>query len=104
MEQWGGLFVEGEYPERKNDKGEVTAPAKSKNVMQNKIKSAVNFIGSPIHTLLVAGGAKIDLPAVGEDMDDSTEGNEQGAASTPAPEAQSSGKTSHSNDALGGIV
>lgn len=113
MEQWGGLFIEGEYPERKNDKGEVTAPAKSKNVLQNKIKSAVNFIGSPIHTLLVAGGAKIDLPAVGEDMDERGEGGEgnagqqtpslTGASGTSAVAAASS-TTSPSNDALGGIV
>jgi hypothetical protein len=70
MEQWGDIFIEGEYPERKNEKGEVTAPAKSKNVYQNAIKAAKNFEGSPIHQLLVAGGAKLDLPAPGEDPDD----------------------------------
>jgi hypothetical protein len=103
LEQWGSLYIEGEYPERKNDKGEVTAPAKSKNVLQAKVMQAVNFKGSPIHTLLLTNGKGIDLPDVGED-DERDVGNDQGAASTPAPAAQSSGKTSPSDDALGGIV
>ncbi len=100
MNQWASLFIDGEYPERKLTDGRVL-PAKSKNVLQAKVKAATNFVGSPIHTLLLASGAKLDLPAVGEDMD---EGNEQGAASTPAPTAPSSSTTSPSDDALGGIV
>lgn len=97
LQQWASLFIEGEYPERKDDKGVVT-PAKSKNVLQHKVMSAVNFNGSPIHTLLLANGAKLDLPAMGEDMDDA--GNEQ----AETPPAQPSSPTSPSNDALGGIV
>jgi len=62
MEQWASIFIEGEYPERKNDKGEVTAPAKSKNEYQNAIKSALNFKGSPIHTLLATAGESLDVP------------------------------------------
>ena len=104
LQQWASLFIEGEYPERKDDKGVVTAPAKSKNVLQHKVMGAVNFNGSPIHTLLLANGTKLDLPAPGEDPDDRAEGNEQGAASTPAPTVPSSSTTSPSNDALGGIV
>lgn len=94
LEQWGGLFIEGDYPERKNDKGEVTAPARSKNVLQNKIKGAVNFVGSPIHTLILEAGGNLDLPAPGEDMDD------EAPAPAPAPKAT----PSPTNDALGGIV
>lgn len=105
MEQWGSLFIDGEYPERKNDKGEVTAPAKSKNTLQHKVMAAVNFNGSPIHTLLLANGAKLDLPAVGEDPD---ERGDEGGAAVPSPKSspasQTSTMTSHSNDALGGIV
>ena len=103
MTQWASLFIEGEYPERKDDKGVVTAKAKSKNVFQNAIKSAVNFQGSPMHTLLLSSGQPLDLPEPGEE-DERDAGNEQGASSTPAPEAQSSGKIAPSNDALGGIV
>ena len=88
MAQWASLFIEGAYPERKDDKGVVTAPAKSKNVFQDTIKRAVNFQGSPMHTLLLTSGQPLDLPDVGEDMEDVPE------LEVKAPVA----------DALGGIV
>lgn len=51
--QWDGIFIDGEWEERKDEKtGEVTAPAKSKNKFQLKIKGAKNFNGSPIASLL----------------------------------------------------
>lgn len=112
LDQWASLFIEGEYPERKNDKGEVTAPAKSKNVLQAKIMQAVNFQGSPIHTLLLANGGSIDIPDVGgeEERGEGGEGNggqqtanQTGASGTSAGAAASL-TTSPSNDALGGIV
>lgn len=62
LEDWTNLFIEGEYPERKDDKGNVVAAAKSKNVLQNKIKQATNFKGSPIYTLLAAAGGNLDIP------------------------------------------
>lgn len=96
LDQWASLYIEGEYPERKNDKGEVTAPARSKNVFQNKIKTAVNFNGSPIHTLLLSSGMGIDIPDAGEEDDT------EPAQGAPAPKPQT-GTTSPS-DALGGIV
>lgn len=86
MEQWASIFIEGEYPERKNDKGEVTAPAKSKNEFQNAIKSAINFTGSPIHALLANAGEPLDVPEaerpdLGSDDDDGApEGTKQPAA------------------------
>lgn len=101
LNQWASLFIEGEYPERKNDKGEVTAPAKSKNVLQAKVMQAKNFQGSPIHTLLLTSGAKLDIPNVGED--EGAEGNE-GAPSAGTSTTSSSSTTPPSNDALGGIV
>lgn len=104
LEQWGGLFIEGEYPERKNEKGEVTAPAKSKNVLQAKVMAATNFVGSPIHTLLLANGQKLDLPNVGEE--DDREGNDNSAAAPSAAAGAPStpAVVSPSNDKLGGIV
>ena len=103
MTQWGSLFIDGSYPERKDDKGVVTSPAKSKNLFQNKIKSAVNFIGSPMHTLLVADGQPLDLPSMDEqdDIDQDPPGN---APPATAAGSTSSSKTAPSNDALGGIV
>jgi hypothetical protein len=97
LEQWGSLFIEGEYPERKDDKGVVTAPAKSKNVFQNRIKQAVNFVGSPIHELLVTNGQGVDIPAMDEQDED--EGPAAQAAEPPKPST-----TPPSDDALGGIV
>jgi hypothetical protein len=106
LAQWASLFIDGEYPERKDDKGAVIAPAKSKNVFQNKIKSAVNFKGSPIYNLLAQNGQALDLPAVGEEDDERPEGGEGNAQPTvaPTPAATASSTTSPSNDALAGIV
>ncbi|CAH0444315.1 hypothetical protein LMG10661_00794 [Ralstonia syzygii subsp. syzygii] len=49
---WASIFIEGQYEERKNDKGEVIAAARSKNKWQERIKAALNFKGSPIANLL----------------------------------------------------
>lgn len=112
LNQWASLFIEGEYPERKNEKGEVTAPAKSKNTLQHKVMSAVNFNGSPIHTLLLANGTPLDLPAVGEDPDERGEGSEgNGAQPAESSKVQATATGSAaastglpSDDALKGIV
>jgi hypothetical protein len=70
MEQWASLFIDGEYPERKDKDGKVTAPAKSKNVWQNKVKQAKNFKESPLYLLLANNGQPLDIPEPGEDPDD----------------------------------
>lgn len=107
MEQWVSLYIDGEYPERRDDKGVVVTPAKSKNVFQNTIMAATNFVGSPMHTLLVAAGAKLDLPAVGDHDDERDEGN--GPAPAPTANGTTAGAAapltpSPSDDALTGIV
>lgn len=71
MEQWQSIFIDGEYEERKNEAGEVVAPARSKNQFQLKIAAAVNYKGSPIEQLLKNGGAELELPADGV-VDDET--------------------------------
>lgn len=70
---WDTLFIDGEYPERKNDKGEVTAPARSKNVFQNTIKEALNFKGSPIFDYLQTKGVALNLGAAGNGADGAAE-------------------------------
>lgn len=45
-DQWDSIFIDGEY-EAKDDK-----PAKSKNRFQEKIKVALNWVGSPMQELL----------------------------------------------------
>jgi len=67
--QWASIYIEGEYPERKDDKGVVIAKAKSKNVLQDRIKQAVNFQGSPIHELLLTNGQGVDIPELDEQDD-----------------------------------
>lgn len=63
-EMWDAIFIPGEYEERKNDKGEVTSPARSKNVIQNKIKSALNFKGSPVFDYAVGKVTAEDAAAL----------------------------------------
>lgn len=58
---WDSIFIDGEFPERKDAQGNVTSVAKSKNVLQNEIKAAKNYIGSPIYDLLAAGGSELDI-------------------------------------------
>jgi len=55
-EMWDSLYIDGDYPERKDEKtGKVTAPAKSKNVIQETIMSATNWADSPMAEILSAG-------------------------------------------------
>jgi hypothetical protein len=99
MAQWQSLFIEGEYPERKAADGKVT-PAKSKNVLQNKVKAAKNFVGSPMHQLLLAGGAVLDLPAVGENM----EREPAGLWTDQLPDSNPVQHGTSNDDSLAGIV
>lgn len=67
---WDSLFIEGEYEEKKNEKGEVTSPAKSKNVIQNKIRTALNWKANPVYayaegSVTAADSAALDA-AVGD--------------------------------------
>jgi hypothetical protein len=102
LNQWASLFIDGTYPERKDDKTGVVTPGRSKNVFQNKILGAVNFDGSPIHLLLLANGSKIDIPDVHEqDGLDPDDNPEAGAAPAPAAAAPASAPAP---DSLGGIV
>jgi hypothetical protein len=109
MEQWQSLFIEGEYPERKDAQGKVTAPAKSKNKYQLKIASALNYKGSPIATLLANNGQELDLPAAST-MDDDTPGDDDADVGTnttqPQTKAMPAAKTtvkSKQADPLAGI-
>lgn len=80
LSQWDSLYIPGEYPERKNDKtGEVIAPPKSKNVLQNRIKLANNFAASPIYILLASHGKGLDIP-------DAESGRDESMTSTPDAE------------------
>lgn len=61
QEMWDSLFIEGMYDAKVDEKTKKEIyPAKSKNVIQNKIKAAKNFNGSPIFDIL--GDSVLDLP------------------------------------------
>ena len=47
----------------------VTAPAKSKNYLQEKIRAALNFKGSPIAQLLATAGKGVETGPVEETTD-----------------------------------
>ena len=67
--QWDTLFIEG----TRTVKGKGDAPDKeeSKNYLQEKIKQAKNFAGSPIEQVLAAGGVDMsDLPTTEEAVTD----------------------------------
>lgn len=81
LEQWANVYIDGEYPERTDDNGKVIAPAKSKNVFQDRIKAALNFEGSAIAELLEQ--ANLDPGALPEEADTPDEPDEPEAA--PAP-------------------
>lgn len=73
-QQWKDIFIEGEWPERKDKDGNVTQPARSKNFVQAKIIAAKNFEGSPIHQLLLAGGKSFDFTAAESDAEVEADG------------------------------
>ncbi|MCR4466532.1 hypothetical protein [Burkholderia sp. SCN-KJ] len=58
LEMWNSIFVEGEYEAKKDDKGNVTQAARSKNVLQNYIKEALNWKEHPLAQIIEAGGAE----------------------------------------------
>lgn len=58
---WDSIYIDGSYEEHRDEKtGKVIRPAKSKNVIQAKIQSALNWEGSTMQELLSAGS--LDLP------------------------------------------
>lgn len=107
-EQWDSLFIDGEYEERRNEAGEVTAPAKSKNKYQLKIAAALNYKGSVIERLLKNDGAELELPADGvvddidtPDDDDTPPAKPAAQAAKPAAKAT---KGAAKGDPLAGIA
>lgn len=69
-EMWDSIFIEGEYPERKDDSGKVTAPAKSKNVLQNEIASALNFKALPCYDYAAGKLTRSDSAALDDAIGD----------------------------------
>ncbi|RQU14216.1 hypothetical protein DF152_17285 [Burkholderia cenocepacia] len=62
LEMWNSIYVEGEYEAKKDDKGNITQPARSKNVLQNYIKEAINWPEHPLAAIIAAGSVEPELP------------------------------------------
>lgn len=67
---WDALFIDGEYEAVEAKDGKPARPAKSKNVIQLKLKEALDWVGSPIQQILAAGGEldTSDLAASSDDL------------------------------------
>lgn len=56
-EMWDSLYIPGEYA------AEGDRPARSKNVLQEKIRSADNWVGSPMYNILQGSGTLAEVAA-----------------------------------------
>lgn len=84
-EMWDSLYIDGEYPARKDEKTGKEYPAKSKNVLQNQIKEAKNFMGSPIQKLLGDEALDLSNSPVSESGDELLAGSEPAAETGDDP-------------------
>lgn len=97
-EMWDDIFIAGEWAERKNEAGEVTKPAQSKNVIQAKIMSALNWKASPVYDYAQGKFSAADL----KNMQDALTGNEEDAAEEkPIPTAS---PQADRPDPMGGVA
>lgn len=99
IDQWKSIFIEGHWPDEKNEDGSVKKKGKSKNKYQGYVAAAVNFDGSLVQQLIVGNGIELDIPAPGEDF------AEDAQAEAPATNAKPSAlETSSGDDALADIA
>lgn len=61
-EMWDSIEIEGEWEAQKDAAGNITAPARSKNFLQEKCLTALNFEGSALQLLLQEIGADYKIP------------------------------------------
>jgi hypothetical protein len=85
MEQWNSIFIEGQYAAEEAKDGKPARAARTKNVLQEKIKAARNFKDSPMYTLLLNNGQSVDLSIPADELGDGEEG---GGDEDAAPAAQ----------------
>lgn len=78
-ECWNSLYIEGER-EVKDDKGNVIGK-ESKNFIQESIRSAVNFHGSPVEAMLAA----ISTPQVPTAGENASQADSLAPAQAPDP-------------------
>ncbi|AJX76269.1 hypothetical protein BG16_700 [Burkholderia pseudomallei MSHR2543] len=59
---WYGIHIPGEYPETRDADGRLTVPARSKNVIQEKIAAAKNWATHPLSELGLGPGSQEPPP------------------------------------------
>ena len=67
---WNCIHIEGEWEAQKDDKGNITKPARSKNYLQEECLKAVNFAGSDLEQLIARVGGAVIPPTVNEPEDE----------------------------------
>ncbi|AQT27792.1 hypothetical protein HOR67_gp30 [Ralstonia phage RS-PI-1] len=88
-EQWASIYIDGEYEAVKDEKtGKVVKPARSKNVIQNKIRAALNWEGSPMQLLLEDGELDTDDTEGNESDDDQHDAPDDDAPPPPSKAAK----------------
>lgn len=64
---WDSLFIEGEYEAIEAADGKPARPAKSKNVIQEEIMQALDWVGSPMQQI-VGDGGELDTAELSDDV------------------------------------
>lgn len=98
-EMWDDIFIAGQWDERKNDAGEVIKPAQSKNVIQARIMSALNWKACPVHDYAQGKFSAEDLKS----MQDALTGDEESSEDAPPPEPTRSPQADQP-DPMGGVA
>ncbi|MRS99335.1 hypothetical protein GJQ57_11830 [Ralstonia pickettii] len=55
-EDWYDLYIPGQYDEQRDAAGNLITPARSKNVIQERIMSAKNWPQHPLAAVVTLGG------------------------------------------------
>lgn len=95
-DQWASIFIDGKFEEERDESGKVVKPARSKNRWQEMAKSAIDFSGSPLESLLVQLGANLTPEDFDNADEDDGESDSPFAGSTVAVPA-------NANDPLAGV-
>lgn len=75
QQMWDSLFIEGEYEAVEAADGKAARPAKSKNVIQEEIMQALDWVGSKMQSIIGDGG-ELDTATLEGDV----AGNSAGSA------------------------
>lgn len=109
QEMWDALYIDGEYEAKVDAKTGKEFPARSKNVIQNKIKAALNWTGSPMQKILGEEALSLqDSPLTG-DAALLSAGQENAATPSPSESettvsAQAESSADAQDDPLAGLV